>query len=462
MPAAVDDFRYVILPVRPPIGLAARSIRNKAYEHWKTYWQRMFRHKAADFCTPLEFFRQDLVFCLFLGEEIAAQNLATFFHTDDLITLDLPYFQAFRGEAIRLMAAKQAKTVMSIEFTSVSPQFGERRTGLRLGEIVNALALETFLSKNIDVTVGTPRRLSGLSDFGLKQGYLKISGGFQKAGWDLDICLGFKGDMKKHPDPGYRKIIEQIWENKLDYSDPASNKSTVISHLGVNRLKPAPNVRRCYFDSLNELSIKLDSMNWTDKQVYGLWLAQAYYLVRHTTRLLSLCAGYCSLEQQDMHKRLLAHREEEEGHDKIALADLAALGLSLSQLPELVQTADLIQLQYDQLQTSSATSFFGYILLLEGLAVTRGRQIYRQAAESFGPRTARFLKVHAEDDVDHIEKAIQQVENFTINEQLLAIGNLRQSASIYLTMLNQIEAVQSTLLPDSKLPHVIHQNIELR
>ena len=458
MPAICDDFRYVILPARPPLGLAARSICNKAYEHWKTYWQRIFRHKAADFCTPLEFFRQDLVFCLFVGEEIAAQNLATFFHTDDLITLDLPYFQAFRGEAMRLMAAKQAKSVMSIEYTSVSPQFGERRTGLRLGEIVNALALEMFLSKNIDVTVGTPRRLSGLSDVTMMNGYRLIAEGYQKAGWDLDVVLGFKDEIRPHSDPVYCGIIQHLWAHREDYSQTQSSVKTCGRLALSKESEMGSNIRDAYIRTLDQLCIKFDCLNWQSKCVYSAWLSQVFYMVRHTTRLLAVCAGCSPLEQEDMHQRLLEHLQEEKGHDKIALADLGGLGCSLNDLPEFPETKRLVQLQYEQMKDLSACTFFGYILLLEGLAVMRGKKLHDEVTVAFGPRAGRFLKVHAEDDIEHIEQALRQVESLELEDQALVVQNLKLSAAIYQKMLERIEA-ESREYPSSNPPSLNSEKV---
>ena len=434
-----EIFRYAILPARPPFEFALRDTYNRAYEYWRTYWQRMFRLKAADFFSPTEFFRQDLICCLFLGEEIVAQNLSTFVHLDNIITSELPYFQVFRGEVSAMLAARQTKTIMTIEYTSVNPRFGERRIGLRLGEIVNALALENFKSRDIDATVGTPRRLSGLGDLGVQQGYHRISAGIQKATWELDVCIGFKGEMKEHPDSEYRSIIRSVWHNRIDYSELTSAKDIDIRFKGATKFKMSSYIRNGYDDVMKGLCDKLDSMSWDDRPTYGLWLAQAYYLVRHTTRLLALCAGYCSFEQEEMHKRLLVHLEEEHAHDKIAAADLVALGYSIAAMPELSATRRLIQLQYDQLDHKSPCVFFGYILLLEGLAVMRGQQICDQVACYFGSRTGRFLKLHSDEDVEHVEKALQQVENLDPEHQSSILNNLRQSAGLYLAMLNEVE-----------------------
>lgn len=433
-----SKYRYVILPARPSKTFSHQPLYNQAYTFWKDYWQRTFRRKAPHFWNALDFIRQDLIFCLMRNDEIVAQNIGMFANVDDIVTFDLPYFESFQGDAINLVRARDAKTAMTLEYTSVNPTFGERRTGFRFAEIINGLGLETFKARNIDVTFGTPRRLTGLCEVTANYGYKKISEGLQKAGWNLDVYLGFKGEIKLHPDPLYKEMIQHLWDNRLDYSteSPSRLRAGAFTQTKVNQM--TLNIREHYKTAMADVCNKFDSLDWENRNVYGLFLTQAYGLVRHTTRLLSVCAGYCPFEYEDTHNRLIQHRQEESGHDKIALADLMALGVDLNQTPELDETRQLIQMQYDKMRDVSALSFFGYILLLEGLAVMKGDELQKRCAKTFGPRTTRFLALHADDDIEHIEKALSQIESFDADDQMAAMDNLRQSAAIYKLMLEHV------------------------
>jgi len=198
-------------------------------------------------------------------------------------------------------------------------------------------------------------------------------------------------------------------------------------------------IREVYAETMAELGVRFDSIDWTNKQAYGLWLSQAYFLVRHTTRLLALCAGYCPFEYEETHRRTLEHLSEETGHDAIAVADLKSLGFDLDELTEMPETSALIQLQYRQMAEMSGCAFFGYILLLEGLAVTRGGLLHAVVGDKFGPRASRFLKTHAEDDVEHIEKAFQHIDLFKPNDQMIVVRNLRESSRLYGLMLDHVK-----------------------
>ena len=172
--------QYVILPGKLKHECQYRDLYNDAYAFWKEYWQRMFKAKAPGFWNPLDFFRQDLVYCLFYDGKIAAQNLSMFAHADDLITPDIPYFASFDGQPSAMIKAESAKKIMTIEYTAVHSSYGERRTGVRFAEVMNGLALYAFNQLAFDVTTGTPRRLSGLSKVTEGYGYRKLGEGVKR------------------------------------------------------------------------------------------------------------------------------------------------------------------------------------------------------------------------------------------------------------------------------------------
>lgn len=434
--------QYVVLPARPSIQFQERALCDGAYDFWKNYWRRVFRTKAPDFWDPMDFFRQSLVYCLYYDGVLVAQNLSTFFHLDDHITYELPYFEGFEGAPAALLKSEGVKSVMTVEYTAVHPGYGERRTGIRFAEVMNGLAADMFRELNFDATIGTPRKLSGLNDVAMSFGYRKVGDNYQKAGWELDVLVGLKGELGYHPDAVYRSIIRTLWENRIDYTKSAKH---IEMQKNKTKTKEEPmrseSIRSVYSETMDGLALKIDSFDWADKNFYSLWLAQAYYLVRHTTRLLALSAGLCPFENEETHKRIVQHLGEETGHDAIALADLKALGADLTLLPEITQTTKLITMQYDLMKEYSGLAFFGYVLLLEGLAVKRGEKLSGIVTEKFGPRAARFLKTHAEDDIEHIERALEQIESFSPEDQAIVIRNFRDSSQLYHAMLDYVGEV---------------------
>lgn len=183
---------------------------------------------------------------------------------------------------------------------------------------------------------------------------------------------------------------------------------------------------------------------WEDHLSYAEWLAQTYYMVNHSTRLVALAGAHAPLDKNLLHARFVDHSQEERGHQLIAIADLKALGHTLDEFPCLTAPACMYQVQYYWIQFRGASSFFGYTLALESLALEFVPEIYRRVCSAHGEKTARFLKCHNEADVDHMKKAEEEISRLTQSERELAVENLRLSSNIYRQMLREIRAAAET------------------
>lgn len=196
-------------------------------------------------------------------------------------------------------------------------------------------------------------------------------------------------------------------------------------------------MRKQLESAIMEAVTAVRTLNFADPQVYAWWLSQAYYFVRHSTPMLALSAGL-SVENRPYHLRCIDHLSEEKGHDKMLLNDLKILGRKIEEFPELEGAMALYQTQYFWIQHKSPMSFLGYIVILEGLAIVAGPEVYR-AVKPTGAVT--FLGLHTEEDEDHIEKAYQMIEALPAKEQELALANAKLTAFIYKQMVGQIQAL---------------------
>lgn len=180
---------------------------------------------------------------------------------------------------------------------------------------------------------------------------------------------------------------------------------------------------------------------WEDKNCYGMWLAQTYYMVAHSTRLVGLAGAYCALDQNDLHARFIDHSKEERGHEKICISDINALGKKLSDFPKLAQSQSMYQIQYYWIQHVNPVSFFGYTFSLEMLAVNFGQKVYEKVRDVHGESAAKFLKIHSADDVDHVEKAFQMINKLNPDQLRWASENLLISTQLYRQMLLEAPVV---------------------
>src|SRR5215813_8139137 len=94
---------------------------------------------------------------------------------------------------------------------------------------------------------------------------------------------------------------------------------------------------------LSELSRVIQNVPWHIKAVYGAFLAQTYYYVNHSTRLLALAASRFKSSEEPIHRRFIKHATEEMSHEILALRDLKHLGLSLDNYHEFPSTRAFYQ-----------------------------------------------------------------------------------------------------------------------
>jgi hypothetical protein len=183
----------------------------------------------------------------------------------------------------------------------------------------------------------------------------------------------------------------------------------------------------------------LRAFPWADRVAYGDWLAQTYYYVRHSTRLLAAAAARfgCDDVGDKLHHRFAAHMGEEKRHELLAVNDLKHLDLQLSRFGERDTTRMFYEPQYFKIEHVSPFALFGYILALEAMSATHGPEALRQVRDAHKSADA-FLRVHAEDDPDHVDKALAMVEQLGDAAHAHIVQNMNQSTTAYLAMLREM------------------------
>lgn len=183
------------------------------------------------------------------------------------------------------------------------------------------------------------------------------------------------------------------------------------------------------------------SYPWEDPQAYAMWLAQTYYMVSHSTRLVALAGAYVPVGNESLHARFVDHSKEERGHQAVCVADIKNLGYKLSDFPMTFQAQAMYQIQYYWVQFRGAASFFGYTLALECMAERFGVEVAQRVLKAHGPKATMFLKLHSEDDQEHTQSAYKQIEKLSEPELQAAKENLILSCQIYRAMLTEAQSV---------------------
>jgi hypothetical protein len=198
-------------------------------------------------------------------------------------------------------------------------------------------------------------------------------------------------------------------------------------------------VRDFFQTEIQSLSVLRD-FPWHSKRAYGDFLAQTYYYVCHTTRLLAVCASRLGVEREKLHHRFLKHAAEERSHHLLAERDLAALGASLGDYPERALTAAMYETQYYRAEHHSPTTIFGYILTLEGLAVVYGPSVYAAVSSAHRDEASSFVRLHANEDPGHLESAFALLETLSPAETAAIQANFKFTRDLYRALLSEVIA----------------------
>ena len=122
-------------------------IRNDAYKAWYKLWSEVYSQSSSAYeLNSDEFVRQKIVTAITHNNEVAAVHLYSFYHLDSLPDLRTKYFHFFSPEYLQHLRNRQVKSVMSMEFLTVLPEYRKSKLGVSIGLVISQLGTEIFRS----------------------------------------------------------------------------------------------------------------------------------------------------------------------------------------------------------------------------------------------------------------------------------------------------------------------------
>ncbi|MBC7428629.1 MAG: hypothetical protein H7336_08465, partial [Bacteriovorax sp.] len=108
--------------------------------------------------------------------------------------------------------------------------------------------------------------------------------------------------------------------------------------------------------------------------------------------------------------------------------------------PEMPQTKTFYEIQYYKIEHCDPAAVMGYILALESVAANDLKWLNEKLTALYGKECAKLIQVHADDDPDHVEKALQLI-NGLHESRLSEINiNIEQTAHCYNNILDACQA----------------------
>lgn len=189
-----------------------------------------------------------------------------------------------------------------------------------------------------------------------------------------------------------------------------------------------------YQKQLKKTEQLIASLPWKKEVFYANYLAQTYYFVSHSTRLLARSISHFGVDRDILYKRFVAHLKEENYHEKLASNDLKTLGYKTTDFPELSITKTFWESQFYKIDQSNGTSLLGYILYLEAIPV----HSFGDVLENLPLNACKFIKVHTEEDPKHLDHVLEMIHQLSAKEQDEIWENFNQTAELYQLILLKI------------------------
>jgi len=423
--SGLEPLRYIVLPGKNPAP-QFRGAYGRAFDLWMDVWSReILKLDGVSLTSSDHFSRQDLIGALFQGD--TCLGLTCF----SILDLSLPasrmdsWFQPW-PDALVLDLSRKANRYLCMSWFTVAPEWRREKRGatLAVSRIVAELSSLLTLAEGIPA-LGTPRCDRSINRLAEAVGGELLLQGVKHHGVEIALVV-FEPTNIEVTKETFSLDARSLWENRMDYRQGG----------------PSSQMRAKYEVNMQRYGAACQKYPFEDSSFYTLYLAQTYYFVRHSIRLLGLAIARMDHEHAAFSGRFATSLSEEHGHELLALNDLKLLAKTITGLPELPETRALYECQYYKIEYQHPLALLGYVIFLEGLAAISAAPVLDRVRSTFGDACS-FLKVHCEDDVEHVEKALCLTDGLSKPIADLVKTNFEQTAVLFFHMFDAIRAKAS-------------------
>jgi hypothetical protein len=217
----LDQLQYIILPGKLPPGSPYVSLHNQAYEYFKTFWRRVFADNGLSEPVQFEhdFYRMDFVTLLMHQQSIAGLHLYSFFNLELSAHCEHEYFQGNRGDVyLTNLKGHGAKSVLTMEYFTVDPNWRKKQIGLSLGPILGSLGTRIQLSCGADASLTRAREDVGSDRMFEELGGEALCKNVSMYNTPVSIMAAYSENVKGLTDFTSRRYVDKFWSERVDVS----------------------------------------------------------------------------------------------------------------------------------------------------------------------------------------------------------------------------------------------------
>lgn len=215
METSTDNLRFTLLPANSPPS-EALYLHNNAYRMWRDVWQDTFDKLGIPHDKlEGEFGRQGLVACISEGDKPLAVHLYSFYSIDSIAAREHPYMTGNYPEIFfAKLAHEGVRTVMSMEYMTVHPNYRKSSGQVHVGEALGGLAQQTMKWSGADASIAPARRDRKIHLMAYGYGGEPVIENVKNHNVDCDLVMIRRERIKPHRTPETQALIERLWESR--------------------------------------------------------------------------------------------------------------------------------------------------------------------------------------------------------------------------------------------------------
>lgn len=226
-PEEISKLQYFLFSPKNPSDLYL-NVHNRVYQLWKNVWEqtlqelRLPTHELAN-----EFGRQNRIVAICHQFQPVAIHLYSHFHLGSRASQESSYLaENYPPLFFEKLKQRGIKTVMSMEYMTVHPDWRKSRGSIHIGAVLGALGLNCMKLHQLDACIAPARKDHKVHLLAHAQGGESIISDVFNHNVICDLVLLERNKVIDHPNPDISQLVKQLWSSRIeDSSGPTSHSN---------------------------------------------------------------------------------------------------------------------------------------------------------------------------------------------------------------------------------------------
>lgn len=223
------SYQYVVIPKNCPTPQSL-EMYHMIYEAWLELWRGVFSEGNRAFEPDTDdFLRQDYVVGIFDQGNLVGFHLYSFFDLRKKMCTKHSYFNGIDPQSFEKLKADNINNVMTMEYLSVMPNYRKKFSNIPWGEVLIALGLQLMKTTAGDAAFGTARVDVKVDSMASQLGFHELQSQIAKYDYSCAVIACPKKSVREHSDEKIRKLIQDLWSNRIDCRNIQQNENLQVA-----------------------------------------------------------------------------------------------------------------------------------------------------------------------------------------------------------------------------------------